>query len=80
MPTTMTNTGFDQLTTSCTARPVSDWRENALDIRREWMSALGMDDEEIENHCGPTAVADLDEEIAQRSAMERLQELNQSLR
>lgn len=80
MPTTMTNTDFDQYTTTSSARPNSDWRENALEIRREWMTALGMESYEIESHCCSKAIADLDEEIGQRSAMEQLQQLNESLR
>ena len=53
----------------------SDWRENALDKRREWMEIMGCDDAEIEEHCAPGQVADLDEEIANCNAAIRLQQL-----
>jgi len=53
----------------------SDWRENALDKRREWMEIMGCDDAEIEEYCAPGQVADLDEEIGNYNAAIRLQQV-----
>ena len=49
----------------------ADWRENALDKRRQWMEIMGCDEAEIEEQCGPGKIADLDEEIANYNAAVR---------
>ena len=50
----------------------SDWRENALDKRRQWMEIMGCDEDEVSEQCGPGKIADLDEEIAHYNAAIRL--------
>lgn len=75
MPTTA-KLDIDDCTATWSARPDGEWRENAIQIRREWMMAMGLSQEEIEIACGPGAEADLDEEIAQRNAMWQIEELH----
>ena len=50
-------------------------RADALTVRREWMTLMGLSRHEIDADCGPTAVADLDEELAHLDGMRQLQTL-----
>ena len=49
--------------------------EEALQIRRQWMTMLGLGPEEIEEYCKEGTPADLQEELLELEAMHRLQEM-----
>lgn len=76
----MTSTTWSNAESLATLTPdpwqdYANWQDSALDKRREWMQLMGCDDAEIEEHCAPGQVADLDEEIANYNAAVRLQQL-----
>lgn len=50
----------------------SDWRMNALSVRRNWMELLGFGQEEIDAACIEGTVLDLDEELEEYNAACRL--------
>ena len=54
----------------------SDWRDNAIQVRRAWMTMMGLSQEEIERECGLGNVADFDEEIGQYNAMVDIERMN----
>lgn len=54
----------------------SEWKVNALEVRRQWMEMMGLSDEEIEEYCAPGQFADLDEELEQYNAMVRIQKFD----
>jgi len=53
----------------------SNWADNAMEKRREWMTMLGLDEAEIAEYCPVDGVADLDEECEDFNAMVELQQL-----
>lgn len=50
----------------------SDWRTNALSVRRNWMELLGFEQDEIDAVCVDGTILDLDEELEQYNAACRL--------
>lgn len=58
----------------------SDWRKNALAVRRQWMTMMGLDPEEVEEACKPGTSADLDEELANYQAMRTIKDINSQTR
>jgi hypothetical protein len=55
----------------------ADWKDRALEIRREWMRMMGMDDAEIDLHCTQQPPTDLDEELAHYNTMFSINKLNE---
>ncbi len=54
----------------------SQWAQNALSIRWEWMKMMGFSRDEIEEHCRHCPPANLDEEMSQYNAMFDIQAMN----
>ena len=54
----------------------SDWRDNALEVRRAWMTMMGLSNDEIEKECRPGNKADFDEELGQYNAMVDIDAIN----
>lgn len=50
---------------------------NILDIRKQWMRMMGLDDDEIERNCIENPPVDIDEEVAQLSAAFNILTLNE---
>ena len=76
-----TMTSFDTTSTKSadpwTDAGYSQWLDQALTLRRQWMGMMGLGDEEINLACQPGSHADLEEELAQYNAMLQIQQINQ---
>jgi uncharacterized caspase-like protein len=52
--------------------PYANWQDDATTVRRQWMTLLGFDAVEIEEHCQEGHDLDLAEEQSQLEAAKRL--------
>ena len=50
--------------------------QGAADIRKAWMKMMGMDDQEIDEHCKKSPPTNIDDELAEYNAMFAIQEIN----
>ena len=55
-------------------------RSSAIQLRRQWMTMMGLSREEIETHCADDADADLAEEIENYTAMVEIKRMDESKR
>ena len=53
----------------------ADWHD-ALEVRKEWMRMMGLDENEIAEQCEHSPPTDMDEELSQYNAMFAIQEIN----
>lgn len=58
----------------CTDFGYADWQQSALEVRRQWMRLMGLDGQEIEEHCANGKPTTLDEELSQLNAVESMKD------
>ena len=74
---TVAKTEESETRSAARGSPDAETRAEAIAVRRQWMRMMGLDESEIDEHCGEDAVVVLEEEFAQLRAMERIGKLNE---
>lgn len=79
MSTRMQNDHSTRQADPWTDEGYSEWQPQAFAIRREWMSRMGLGADEINQHCVEGTPIGFNEEMANYTAMQELEEIMQRI-